>query len=112
LDDGKWPVASNYQHEFVWSPDSTELFYRAQDARDQGEGVMMAVPVQPDEPTPIGSPRRLFDDVYFITDIGRHFDIAADGKFLMLRDGSRTPAREITVIRNWAATLEARLPAR
>ena len=63
------------------------------------------------EPDLCGVPRALFRDTYFIQDIGRHFDIAPDGRFLMLKGGVDTAApRYISVVRNWGEVLKERVP--
>ncbi len=108
LEGGKWPVSPGYQHEAAWARDGTELFYRS--ARDGGQ--MMVVSVASEPPSPVGVPQRLFEDVYFHHDIGRQFDVAPDGRFLMLKRGADSPVpREITVVRNWVDQLRERAPA-
>ena len=114
----RWPIAPGSLNDFVWSRDGKELFYR--ERRDQGgifsgqgEVFMMAVSIDPDpaSSSPVGVPRPLFKDTRFIQDIGRHFDIATDGRFLMLKGGiDSAEPQYISVVRNWSEALKERAP--
>ena len=91
----------------VWAPDGSELFYL--------EGTqLMAVPVQTETGFPYGSPERLFDAPYYFESPGRNYDVAPDGRFLMIKDtdqldgGGASPA--ITVVLNWHQELLQRVP--
>ena len=113
VDDNLWPVAScagGYHHEFVWSPDGGELFYRVRERTGQGQPAVMAVTFDPERPSPAGDPEALFADQYFTHDIGRQFDIGPDGRFLMIKDADSAPARQINIVRNWVGELEERVP--
>ena len=71
----------------------------------------MGVPIDPEAAAPdAGRPERLFEDTYFSTAIGPHFDIARDGRFLMMKDASLEPSREIIVHRDWVEELKERVP--
>ena len=104
--DEKWPISSGYGFQHAWSRDSRKLFYR-------GEHAMMSVSIDAD-PESAGIPERIFEDTYFTGSLGRHFDVAEDGRFLMIkRDPDETgtrPPREIIVVRNWIEELKARVP--
>ena len=89
--------------EPVWSPDSSELFYRTE---DQLMVVGLADPASP------GTPRPLWPDPY-LRDPGNqaapNYDIAADGqRFLMLRDEGAADS-EIILVQNWFEELRQRL---
>ena len=107
---GKWPVGSGHRDDFVWSRDGSRIFYRE---RRQGQWFMMEVSINPDpaSPAPVGEPEELFVDPYFTDDIGRHFDIGPDGRFLMLKrgDDAVTP-QHMWVVRNWGEELKERVP--
>ena len=118
VDGRRWRIEPGLLNDFVWSRDGTQLFYRERRDQgavflDQGEVFMMAVSIDPDPASllPVGAPRELFEDTHFIQDIGRHFDIAPDGRFLMLTDGIDSAApRYISVVRNWGEALKERVP--
>ena len=116
----------------LWSPDGRELFYRQGTGCDTAnveradpdnpnndtettslEGcdrvTMMTVPVEW-EPTFVpGRPVELFDEDGYRADTGRHYDVAEDGRFLMVKQNVNGP-REITVVRNWVEELAERVP--
>ncbi len=74
------PISRDGGIEPVWSRDGRALYYRNEDR-------MMVVSVGADET--FGTPRVLFRQSYAISPIGRgnpNYDVAADGRFLMVRD--------------------------
>jgi hypothetical protein len=79
-----------------WSRDSNELFFW------QNETLML-VPV--DRTLGVGDPRRLFAGAFAGATGARAFDVAADGRFLMVESDPRAELREITVVQNWASPI-------
>ena len=72
----------------TWAPDGKTLFYR------RGQAIM-AVAVGGDDPSTWPKPQKLFEGPYLF-DIGpTHFDVARDGRFLMVKtaapDGDDAP---------------------
>ena len=61
----------------LWSHDGTELYYRAGRA-------MMAVAVEPGASFSAGRPELLFEGPY-LDDLARNYDLAPDGRFLMIK---------------------------
>ena len=101
-----WVVSTgNNSSDAVWSWDSRELFYRDHDA-----GVVMRVPIDSEAAAPVGGPEPLFEDTYFWSAAGPHYDVAEDGRFLMMQDANLEPPREIVVHRNWIEELKERVP--
>jgi Tol biopolymer transport system component len=105
------PVSTADGYEPLWSPDGRTLFFRS------SEGVM-AAPVVSAEPLEFAVPRVLFPDTYARTQAGNHFhfDVAADGRFLLVGDPlaneSRGGVRErIVVTLNWTEELARLAPA-
>jgi serine/threonine-protein kinase len=103
---GPWQVTTDGGTFPLWSRDSRELFYLRTDGR------MMAVPVDPlSRAWKPGTPEALFRGPYhFFGDgtMGRHHDIAADGRFLMLKDSlldaGAAPAYFV-VVQEWLAEI-------
>ena len=95
--DGGW--------EPQWSANSDKLFYR-------GLLGMMAVSFDPSSPTPLGSPSVLFEDSYAETALAASYDVAADGRFLMLKpdEQSETGPVQVVLVRNWLEELERLVP--
>ena len=93
-------VSSGRGREPVWSKDGTELFYRHRDA-------FYSVPMNAEGVA--GPPVFMFESP-FERNPGPNpnFDVAPDGRFLMIqREQPATPG-EIRVIVNWVAELERR----
>ena len=93
---GQWPVSTARGRYPVWAPDGREVFFL------RGTQ-LMAVPVQTDTSFIRGTPEVLFDANYFFGALGRNYDVAPDGRFLMVKEG--TPANdttppEITIVLN------------
>ena len=110
--EGKTQVSTGGGAEPMWSKRGDELFFR-------GEGQMMAVRVGPGAPLSLTVPRKLFADRY--TSKGTQhagYDVAHDGRFLMVRDtsaGQRAggiPQTNFVVVLNWFSELKQKLPAR
>ena len=88
-----------------WSADGAELYYRNGSA-------MMAVTVgNTDASLDVGLPGLLFDGPY-LNDSGRNYDIAPDGRFLMVRLADDANLTQVHVVVNWLAELQAVLPPR
>ncbi len=99
--------ASDRLHLSVWAPDGGEVFFL------QGTQ-LMAVPVQTDAGFTHQTPKVLFEAPYFFGAPGRNYDVAPDGRFLMVKTGSQpgedAPTPNITVVLNWFEELKARVP--
>ena len=65
---------------------------------------MMAVAIEPEPDFEPGLPEMLFEHDW--VQRGWMFDVAGDGRFIMIRDET-PPATSIEVVLNWAQQLEA-----
>jgi eukaryotic-like serine/threonine-protein kinase len=105
----KWQVATGGFMP-IWSRDGREIYYL------QGDS-LMAVPVTTAGAFAVGAPHRLFDmppTVLASTDTTTNFDVAADGRFLVVRHTSQeSMAGHLVVALGWFETLRqlAPLPA-
>jgi serine/threonine-protein kinase len=101
---GAIPISTGGGREPVWSRGGRELFYR------QGDR-LMTVSIN-DAATPsLSAPRLLFEGPYQ-TDplIGLpNYDVAPDGRFIMVSDSRPTIAR-FTIVQNWFEELKRRVP--
>ena len=90
----------------VWSPDGTELFFRSTDGRK-----MMAVSVSENGDLEISEPRLLFERRYDV-EPGFHlnYDVAPDGRFVMVKGGRFDPPPQIRVVENWFDELRRLVP--
>ena len=105
---GKWQVSVDGGMVPIWAPDGKAIFYVHDDK-------MMSVSIEADSnKITAGLPRQLFDlpsSRRAERDL-RTFDIAPDGKrFVLMRSGSPgVGRRQINVILNWPADLQAKVP--
>ena len=95
---GWWPV---------WSRDGDELFYLS-------EAGLMAVSVETDPTFDAARPERLFATDAYRTgpaDVFRSYDVAPDGRFLMLKGrGAAAGAPHHVIVQNWYQELLERAP--
>ena len=100
-------VSSNGGDEPVWSVDGRELFYRRGQA-------MMAVAVSNDgSDLSFTPPQQLFSGPYAVMgEASRSYDVARDGRFLMMlpadQNSARTPG-SIIVVQNFTEELKRRV---
>jgi Tol biopolymer transport system component len=97
-----WQVTRDGGTFPLWSRNGRELFYVKFD------GAMVAVPVEASATTwKAGSPSELFRGPYAIRDgtMGRQFDVAPDGRFLMLKREAAREAPHVVIVQNWVAGL-------
>ena len=94
--------------EPLWSPDGRELFYR-----DLAGVRMMAVPIATQPTFTPGRSEVVFEGVYERRR-AREYDIAPDGRFLMLKGSTSTligdDSAQINVVLNWHQELLERVP--
>jgi serine/threonine-protein kinase len=84
----------------VWARDGRELFYRGLD----GASVMSRAMASPPSLSR-GEPRLLFKQ-----QSSYPFDVARDGRFLIIEDQPPAPLSPITVVLNWFEELKAKVP--
>jgi dipeptidyl aminopeptidase/acylaminoacyl peptidase len=99
---GLWQVSRGGGMSPLWARSGRELFYVTLD------GTMVSVPVEASGISwKIGSPTPVFRGRYEIRDgsFGRLFDVAPDGRFLMLKRESSAEPANIVLVQNWVAEL-------
>ena len=107
---GTWRLADGGSKWPVWSQDGGELFY----VSTSGPSIM-AVPVDLSGTSfRWGTARQLFPSPYanFNSSSGpRNYDVAPDGRFLMIKEGSNDrPPEPIIVVQNWSEELKRLVP--
>jgi eukaryotic-like serine/threonine-protein kinase len=86
-----------------WSRDGRELFYVSKGTR------MMAVPFDPASGVPTGPPTRLFDvpiSYTYALHVPLRYDVAPDGRFLILVRASEEPPPPLVLVLNWQEGLK------
>ena len=103
----QWQISNEGGRSPVWSTDGRELFYR------QGNR-LMAVTTQTDPTFASGTPAVLFEANYYTDSILRPYDVAPDGRFLMLKPTSSAEEGDLplqlTVVLNWFEELKRLVP--
>jgi len=99
-------VSNNGGHDPVWSPDGTELFY------DNGPELLSARVLEHQTDFRVDAPEVLFKGgfVQYADNAPGTFDVAPDGRFLMIAPNDAAPASTIVVVANWFEELKARVP--
>jgi eukaryotic-like serine/threonine-protein kinase len=101
--DAVYTVSTDGGFEPAWSRDGNELFYRRRNE------VLAVSFVETTGEMKWGPPRVLFSGLIFLDDSGdQSYDVASDGRFLMLRPVVGTPL-DIQVALNWLSEVRARL---
>ena len=93
----------------LWSRDGRELFFSNLDGRQ-----MLAVAVQPGTTLVAGRPQVLFEFAMFTIVGTRAYDIAPDGRFIIIRsgqaDGGGGTASNLILVLNWFEELKRLVP--
>jgi serine/threonine-protein kinase len=110
VQESEWPITKGRGGVAPrWSPDGRELFYWKQ----AGSTVsIMAIPVvQRPSFQVIGEPRELFHGTYAIGSWDRNYDVAKDGRFLLMKDAGST-RDQIAIVQNWLEKLKTLVPTK
>jgi Tol biopolymer transport system component len=86
-----------------WSRDGRELYFVS-----KGE-TMMAAPFEPSSGVPTAPPKRLFDvpiSYAFQSHVPLRYDVAPDGRFLIIVRASKDPPPPLVLVLNWQAGLK------
>ena len=121
IDDVKEVISTDGGISPVWSPDGDELYYYTSGPANRGspapqpQGSMMAVRIETEPQFISGTPVELFSlrDYVFPEIRGRQFDVAPDGRFLMIKAPAAVNGRtttQIAIVQNWFEELKARVP--
>ena len=107
---GRWQISAAGGSRPAWSKTGKELFYL------DATTAMMAVPVQTGTTFSAGTPVQLFPGPWYSVQSVRPYDVAHDGKFLMIKnpgsDDPRLMSPTITVVAGWTDELKTRVPAK
>ncbi len=101
---GKWQISNEGGHQPVWARSGSEIYYR-------NAQKVMAVAVDADPAFHAERPVTLFEQDF--EDSGSYiaaYDVAADGRFVMLQHVESGPT-QIHVVLNWHQELKARVPS-
>ena len=98
-------VSADGGHDPVWSHGGNELFFRS-------SMKILSAPILSTAPElRVDTPQVLFEGG-FEPGSQRAFDVAPDGRFLMIEATTTDSSPSIVVVRNWAEDLKARVPTK
>lgn len=108
VDTGRWQIPTAGGRRAEWARNGRELFYGSLDDR------LMTVPVSTDSGKDLtyGRPASLFSmRPYYALLRGRTYDVAADGRFVMIKEpgGSGADSPTIVVVAHWLDEVRKRL---
>lgn len=110
VESGRWEVTTDGGGPPVWSQTGQEIFYT-----HNALGTMMSVGVETRRGFKHGKPQSVFTGRFTFSGDSRNFDVAPDGRFLMVRDVApnlaATDRDELTVVRGWFADLDRQMRA-
>jgi hypothetical protein len=91
--------------EALWSRSGNEIYYVSPD------GKLMAVKVTTSPAFELGKPVALLDaKPYYFGGLGRNYDVARDGRFVMIKNGpSSSTTTTVTVTLNWLDEIRGKL---
>jgi hypothetical protein len=103
---GRWQITAQGGVEPKWRHDSRELYYLALD------GKLMAVPVKTDRTFEAGTASPLFETPLpvgrSLPSRDRRYDVAADGRFLIVTPTNTAAPPPIVAVVNWTSAIEKR----
>jgi eukaryotic-like serine/threonine-protein kinase len=100
----KWRISTDGGQEVVWAINGHEIFYRRPD------NTMMAVALDTGNAFSFSNPRALFKGAYALGAPGLPgYDVATDGRFLMMRNEESAVVTWINVVLGWSKELTRRL---
>jgi len=96
--DAKWQISSDGGVRPVWAPNGRELYY-------QNGRALMAVMIQTQAGFVPGTPRRLFEGD-FVNNAWQDYDVAPDGRFIMLQTAGDVRPPQLALVHNWSEELK------
>ena len=90
----------------LWSRDGRELFFST------NNGQMLVVPVQLGTTLVFGRPQVLFEFSMFMTGGSQPYDIAPDGRFLVIQRGQADTEQNLILVQNWTEELKRLVPTK
>jgi hypothetical protein len=104
---GVWQVSQGGGMYPVWAPGNQELFYV------KADGTLVAVPFDAGTDTwRAGAATDLFRGYFERRDgsLARNYDVAPDGRFLILKDASPLAPAHFVIVQNWFTELRRLVP--
>ncbi|MGK2857976.1 MAG: protein kinase domain-containing protein [Thermoanaerobaculia bacterium] len=97
---GKWQITTGGGTEPRWARDGNALYYTR-------ENELWRIPISRAAGVSIGAPERVFSGAAIEATLERGYDLAPDGRFVVVRELDRD-ASALTIVQNWAEEFAAR----
>ena len=94
-------ISTEGGYQPVWSRDGKELFYRS----GRGSPKMIAATIETEPEFRVIEYKKLFETINF-----RDYDVAPDGRFLMIQEPQEPTPFRINVVLNWSEELKRLVP--
>lgn len=105
--DGKWQISTDGGNEPAWSRDGSELFFRSLDGQSISVADMRGGPSSASRRVLLNLPPQ---NDYEANQRNRLYDVAPDGRFVMLqRPGTPDVSGELVIVQNWFEELNERI---
>ena len=106
---GRWQVSTGGGTRALWARNGEEIFYVTPG------GALMSVRVDRGPTWTAGPPAKMFDGPYYFGGggaAGRTYDVASDGRFLIIKSASAPDqaAASVIVVQNWLKELARLVP--
>jgi serine/threonine protein kinase len=100
--EGRWQVSTGGGRDARWNHDGSRLYFIGED------GALYEVEVQTSPSIEVGRPKRLFAAGTNDINLGLGYDVAADGRLLVVRTVSDDRKRYVVIVENWLREFEGR----
>ena len=109
VEDAEYKITTDGGTTPVWAHSGRELFYWKQ------SGAMvsiMAVPISPGQAFEFGAAHQIAQGGYARPVFDTQYDVAPDGRFVLMKPVGRPPRDEIVIVLNWFEELKRLVPTR
>ena len=105
--ESKWKISAEGGSEVVWARDGRELYWRNGDK-------MMVAGFEAKNSLPPSTPRLLFERSGYVPGLQAmaQYDVARDGRFLMIQGVAARPPAQLNVVLNWHEELKRLVPTK
>jgi Tol biopolymer transport system component len=112
--DQKRAVSSGGGYMPAWSRDGRELYYMRGASKASDQDIIMAVDVDSRSGFQANTPHELFRGHFVLSNSTRTYDVAPDGRFLMVTRGASNEQRSpsLRIVLNWTEELKRLVPTK
>jgi serine/threonine-protein kinase len=109
VEDAEYNITTDGGTAPVWAHSGRELFYWKQSGALVS---IMAVPISPGQAFDFGTAHQIAQGGYARPIFDRQYDVAPDGRFVVMKPVGRPPRDEIVIVLNWFEELKRLVPTK